>query len=223
MFSQYAVKIIGQNPCLMHNDNLSWSEQLKKWQIDPDNQAESVKGDDRSPAWTWVGSLYVEGGKVVVPADNCMTMLREGGSRVPTGKRGGTYKKQTCSGLVVDQSSWPLVGPKGEISVAPIMELVNRHEKDFSKYEQLALDLGFSLFVKRARIGQAKHVRVRPRFDVWSAQGTCTVLDETITDKVFEAIWREAGERSGFGDWRPSSPQRPGPFGKFKCEITKIK
>ena len=35
---KYAVEIEGLSPLLMHNDNLEWSDNLKKWRNDPANK-----------------------------------------------------------------------------------------------------------------------------------------------------------------------------------------
>ena len=150
-----------------------------------------------------------------------MTVLREGGKRCPTGKGQTTFKSQTQSGLVVDQSSWSLLVANGaEIPYTPIKALIN--ESGFDLHELQAQELGFSLFVKRAKIGQAKHVRVRPRFDQWSCQGTITVFDEMITTEVLKNILTFAGNYAGMGDWRPSSPKSPGPWGKFTATIKAV-
>lgn len=215
--NQFNVRLIGQTPLLMHNDNLTWAEVMAKWSLDPANKKNSVAGDDRSPACRWIGNLYTESGKVVIPSDNIMTVLREGGAKCPTGKRGGTFKRQTQSGLVVDQSAWPLLVNGKEISYSPIDALIE--EKDFQEHAKTSSTLGFTLFVKRARIGQAKHVRVRPRFDNWEASGSITVFDETITKDVLQMILLNAGQYCGIGDWRPSSPKSPGPWGKFIAEV----
>lgn len=206
----------------MHQDNLSWCETMKKWESDPANRAGSVKGDDRSPAWRWIGYAYCEDGKVVVPSDNLMTVLREGGKRCPTGKGQGTFKSQTQSGLVVDQCAWPLITASGkEIPWSEIELLIDN--SDFSEHEQKCRELGFELFVKRAKIGAAKHVRVRPRFGPgWTCSGSITVLDEMITFDVLKNILTFAGRYAGIGDWRPSSPKSPGSFGKFTAEIERI-
>jgi hypothetical protein len=219
--STYAVELTGETPLLMHHDNLSWAEVMKKWELDPANQKISVKGDDRSPAWRWIGNLYVEQGRVVIPSDNLMTVLREGGTRCPTGNGKKTFKAQTQSGLVVDQSAWTLTVKDGaEVPYAPIKALIE--EPDFALHELQAQELGFSLFVKRAKIGQAKHVRVRPRFDQWSCKGTITVFDEMITRDVLKNILTFAGNYAGMGDWRPSSPKSPGPWGKFTATIKAV-
>jgi hypothetical protein len=83
--------------------------------------------------------------------------------------------------------------------------------------------LGFQLYAKRAPVGASKHVRVRPRFEKWEVTGRFKVsaaaqdsLDETMLSKLFVL----AGEQSGLGDWRPSSPKSPGPFGQFKAALS---
>lgn len=213
----YKVTIQGETPLLMHHDNLKWAETMKLWEMDPANKPISVKGDDRSPAWRWIGNLYVENNKVVVPADNLMTVLREGGARTPTGQGSKTFKAQTQSGLVVDQSAWPILIDGNPIPYEPIKSLIL--ESDFALHELQAQDLGFNLFVKRAKIGQAKHVRVRPRFDKWTCSGSITVFDKMITRDILATILAYAGNYAGLGDWRPSSPRSPGPFGKFTIQV----
>ena len=205
----------------MHHDNLSWCEVMKKWASDPGNRSGSVAGDDRSPAWRWIGNLYAEGGLIVMPSDNLMTVLREGGKRCPTGKGQSTFKAQTQSGIVVDQSSWPILVAGKQIKYATLEKLIN--DADFAAHEKAVEALGFSLFVKRAKIGAAKHVRVRPRFDSWACQGTVTVFDEMITTVTLQNILTFAGNYAGIGDWRPSSPKSPGSFGKFTVELKEVR
>lgn len=218
---KYNVRITGVNPLLMHQDNLSWAEVMAKWAMDPANKKWSVAGDDRSPAWRWIGNLYVDGGLVVIPSDNLMTVLREGGAKCPTGKKGATFKRQTQSGLVVDQSAWPVLVNGATVPYAPVRDLIEN--PDFAAHEAAVQKLGFTLFTKRARIGQAKHVRVRPRFDNWAAEGTVTVFDDQITGEVLQNVLTFAGAYAGIGDWRPSSPKSPGPFGKFEAKVTLAK
>jgi len=218
---KYSVTLTGTTPLLMHADNLSWAETMAAWQRDPASRKTSVAGDDRTPAWRWIGSAYNDGKTFTIPSDNLMTVLREGGAKCPTGVRGGTYKRQTQSGMVVDQADWPLTIGGAAVPFAPFKALIE--EADFSKHEAAATAHGFALFVKRAKIGQAKHVRVRPRFDKWEAAGTVTVFDETITTDVLRNILTFAGAYAGLGDWRPSSPKSPGPFGKFTATVEELK
>ena len=217
----YKITITGAGELLFHADNISFGERVKRWLKDPANRDKSVAGDDRSPAWTWIGCTYQNQGLVVIPSDNLMTVFREGGKRVPTGSRGGTFKAATQSGILVNEIAWPLLINGAEVPFAPIAALAS--EEDFTKHEEVAVRLGFTLFVKRAKIGTAKHVRVRPRFSNWSATGTVMVTDERIDKVVLHDILAQAGRYAGIGDWRPSSPKSPGPFGTFTATVEEIK
>jgi hypothetical protein len=90
----------------------------------------------------------------------------------------------------------------------------------FREQVMAARRLGFNLYAKRAPIGQAKHVRVRPRFEVWEVSGQLKITHDAIDDAILQKMVKIAGEQSGLGDWRPSSPKSPGPFGQFKAELT---
>ena len=95
---------------------------------------------------------------------------------------------------------------------------------DFSAHVDAVEKHGFELLVKRAKIGRAKHVRVRPMFRHWQAVGSLTVLDEEmfgLTEDVIERILTQCGALIGLCDWRPSSPSS-GTFGKFEADVEKI-
>lgn len=231
-FQRYHVRLEGLTPLLMHKDELSFSEAyVKPWQQDPANKKYSVSGDDRSPAWTYTGYMYADavgekGASVLsIPADNLMTLLREGGAKVPPPASvkvsEKTLKKYTQSGIMVDQVAWPLLVKGVQVPFASFQRLVGNN--DFSAHEALAKKHGFELFAKRARVGQAKHVRVRPRFEPgWEVEGTLTVLDAIISTEVLQDIVNQAGHYCGLGDWRPSSPKSPGLHGRFKATVTAI-
>lgn len=219
---RYSVRLVGATPLLMHYDNLAWDEVIKKWQKDPANKALSVAGDDRTPAWRWIGYLYTDGGMVAMPADNLMSALREGGKKVSTGRGQQTFKALTQAGIIVDQAAWAFETQGRQVSYDQVSHLIENH--DFNEHMETAKKLGFELFVKRAKIGKAKHVRVRPRFDNWQAYGSLTVLeDQLITDDVLRLILINAGAYCGLCDWRPGSPMSPGVFGKFSVEMSVLK
>jgi hypothetical protein len=215
---RYTVDIRGLSPLLMHHDNISFSERIKAWTKDPANKGNSTKGDDRTPPWTWIGYLYHDTKVLGIPSDNLMTMLREGGAKI-TKKGNETYKKQTQSGIILDQQQFTLFIGEEPVSMSPIRDLIG--DMDFTNHLAVAEDLGFELLIKRAKIGKAKHVRVRPLFREWRLEGSLTVLDEEmsgITKEILQMVFDQAGALCGLGDWRPSSPSS-GTFGRFEAEI----
>lgn len=220
---QYMVALEGTTPMLHHQDNLIFGEKVKSWQKDPANKEHSISGDDRSPAWTWVGYLYHDRKHIGIPADNLMTMLREGGAKTPN-KGKETYKRQAASGIIIDGEQWDMILNGNPVPVKDILALVGNN--DFLAHAAAAEALGFELNIKRAKIGASKHVRVRPMFRGWSAVGSLTVIDEELsglTKPVLQRILDQAGAVCGLADWRPSSPSKPGSFGKFAATIKEIK
>ena len=220
---QYEITMTGLTPLLMHQDNLSFGEKIQAWRKDPANKELCVSGDDRSPAWTWLGYLYHDGKTVGIPADNLMTLLREGGAKVKTGKMQETYKKHTQSGIMIDQQQFPITVGGNTISVIGLSKLIG--DTEFLHHIEAVEAEGFELLVKRAKVGMAKHIRVRPLFRQWTAQGKITVLDPDLsglTKPILESILKQAGTLVGVGDWRPSSPKSSGTFGTFSVLVRKV-
>lgn len=218
----YRIEITSKQPMLMHADDIEWSDQMEGWKLDKDNLKGSKAGDDRSPAWRWIGNLYQDGKQIIVPTDNIMKSLMGAGAMVlvPGGKNGKTFKSQTQSGIMPTSIGWPLLVNGKPIDYAPFKKLIGN--KDFDVHKKAAQAAGFDLFVKRAKIGSSKHVRVRPRFETWSTVGEIVVVDEQITTKVLEDFFEAAGTYKGIGDWRPSAPKSPGSFGMFTATVKEI-
>lgn len=218
----YELTITGKTPLLMHWDNIPWADKLAEWRSVPENKKLSKAGEDRVPAFTWIGSLYHNGSIVTVPSDNIMRCLMEGGAMVPVpgGKNGKTFKAQTQSGMLTADEHLALHVDGKTIDVAPLLALEG--QSSFAEHVRIANANGFSLFVKRAKIGASKHVRVRPRFDRWELRGQLSVWDEQITARVLGDILAMAGDYKGLGDWRPSS-KTPGPFGRFTATVKEVK
>ena len=215
----YKVTLTGTSPLLMHRDDISSSEAIKKWQIDPQNAEYSKAGDDRSPAWTWLGYSYHDDKIFGIDSDCLMTCLREGGSKVKTGKKSETYKRQTQSGLMVEELLSPLYLDGKTVPWEPFKAL--NGVMDFDKHLSTAEEYGFELKVKRAKIGSGKHIRVRPMFRNWQVVTHISVIDvdvSGITQDVLQRILDCAGAMCGLCDWRPSSP-KPGQFGRFTALV----
>lgn len=217
----YRVTITGTMPLLMHADDIEWADEMDRWRANKDNKKLSKAGDDRTPAHRWIGSLYHnDRDEIIIPTENVMRVLMEGGANVPvpSGKSGKTFKAQSQSGIMPRDVGWPFsIDGKSVLSFGDIRPLLQ--ESDFKKHRERVAALGFNLFVKRARIGQQKHVRVRPRFERWQAAGDLVVTDEQITTEVLRDILEFAGKYKGLGDWRPSAPKTPGTFGMFVADV----
>lgn len=217
---EYLITITGTTELLMHHDNIEWADFMEAWKSDPANKKNSKPGDDRTPAWRWLGCLYHDGQRVAMPQANIMRSLMEGGAMVPVpgGRSGKTFKAQTQSGMMCQESYWPLVTRTGQTIAWTDVERL-KDENDFPAHRAAVEALGFNLLVKRAKVQSSKHIRVRPRFAAgWTLTGTVAVWDEQITRAVLEDIFEYAGKYKGLGDWRPGG-KTPGSFGMFEAEI----
>jgi hypothetical protein len=202
---------------MLHSDSIEWADQMEAWRVE--NKDLSKPGDDRTPPWRWIGSLYYSDGDnslISMPADNVMKSVMSGATEVPTGKGKKTFKTQSQSGITCKDFYWPLLVNGKTIPMSAILPL-QKVEK-FSEQEKRVRDLGFTLFVKRVRVGEMKHVRVRPRFDNWSIEGDLILTDSQISDEILRKILQYSGTK-GLGDGRPSSPRAPGSFGMFQPEF----
>lgn len=216
----YRVTLTGTQPLLLHHDDIEWADRMSEWGTNPDNKKNSKAGDDRTPAFRWIGCLYRdEEGRLIMPTENIMRCIMEGGAKVPTGQRQGTFKSQSQSGIMPQALGWPIVVNGKTVPVAPIDELMK--VRNFDAHKEAVKSMGFSLFVKRARIGQSKHIRVRPRFETWQVSGDLVVTDESISERILKSILDVAGRLKGLGDWRPGS-KTPGPFGMFTAGLVKL-
>jgi hypothetical protein len=131
-------------------------------------------------------------------------------------KKQKTFKEISQSGLLIPTEY--LDFRIGEASV-PVSRVAAMREMPFAKQAEAVGKLGFSLFVKRAVIGRAKHVRVRPRFNQWSVSGIVQVIAPEITFDILTKLFDLAG-RVGLCDWRPGC-KTPGPYGMFEAKLSK--
>jgi len=219
MSYKVAFELVGDTPLIMHWDNIEGGDLLKAWRQNPENKNLSVPGDDRSPPWTWHTYCYVDGEHVVMPHENVMGTLLYGGTQVIL-KKQKTFKELSQSGVLIDTEHLEFFyGKDKQVKVSDLLAI---RERTFAEQSQAVQDMGFRLFVKRAKIGQAKHVRVRPRFETWTVRGTLHVMVPEVTMDVLTTIFTYAG-RGGLCDWRPSSPKRPGPYGMFVADLKVLK
>lgn len=211
---EYGFELVGTMALLMHSDNIEAADELDAWRKDPANKNSSRAGDDRSPAWTWQTYLYHDGEHVVMPQENIMVALRQGGAQMIL-KKQKTYKEISQSGLMISSEYCDFLcnGKKIPLSKLPARDV------PYNKQAEWAEKNGFCLFAKRAKIGTSKHIRIRPRFDSWSVRGRVQVVAPEITEDVLQQLFTLAG-RGGLCDWRPAC-KTPGPFGMFEAKLTK--
>lgn len=183
---QISFKINGIAPLLLHNERLANPQ-------DPHTKALKAltKGGTRNRTEAtdaevmkaeWRGGLYEAGGRVVIPADNIIACLKEGARKRKLGK-------QLSAAVFSDVQHFALQhdGP------ADLEELYS---------------CGRFVDYRGVRVGQAKVMRTRPRFDAWSAQIVLTVDEELLSSDDFLAIATIAGGQIGLGEKRPQ-------FGRF--------
>lgn len=215
----YSFKLVGTMPLLMHADDVLASDDLMAWRKDPRNKGVSVAGDDRSPAWTWQTYLYSDGQNVAMPQECIMAALRFAGAKI-SGKGKTTFKSMSQSGLLIGSDFCEFLSNGKPV---PMAEIRKFRDRPFSDHVKTVRDMDFDLSIKRAAVGTNKHVRVRPKFDDWQVCGTIAVSEAAITEDVLYQLFEIAGRLAGLGDWRPSAPKKPGPFGMFTVEIAPLK
>jgi len=61
----------------------------------------------------------------------------------------------------------------------------------------------FTIDKRFVRIGTARVLRCRPRFDDWTLDFTISVTDDRLQPAVLKQIFEDAGKSYGVGDYRP--------------------
>lgn len=208
--------LTGFMPLLMHADNIEGSDELSAWRKQPSNKGLSVPGDDRSPAWTWQTYCYHDGDHVVMPSENVMVALRQAGAQMIL-KGNKTYKEATQSGLLISTEACEFRSAGKQIKWSDILAM---REKSFAEQSAACKKMGFELFVKRAKIGSSKHIRVRPKFGNWTVSGEINILKPEINAEILQQLFELAG-KAGLCDWRPAG-KTPGPYGQSDAVVTEI-
>ena len=214
----YTVTLEGKTSLFMHQDDVSAADKVEKWKMDPSHRS-TKKGDDRFPVWTWKTFLYSDGKQIAIPTANISAALRKAGAEFAmAGAKRKTLKSATQV-LIAHMSEYSELIPYGRKTPIQNKEIAEiSDDKDFEEHAERVEKLGgVMLDVRRATIGKAKHVRVRPKFlPGYKIISNISLLDETRLDKkVLADIFAWAGVYVGIGDWRPSAPQSPGPHGTF--------
>ena len=208
--------LTGLAPIIMHWDNIEWADQMEqeRTRIKSEDVALFKAGDDRCPPKTWKGYTYNDGKHVCLPNDNLRSCIMRGAAKVEL-KGKESFKKLSQSGILFDELYIDLFVDGKQIPFPPIQDI----QGPFRDHAEAVKKMGFKLLVKRAVVGQSKHIRVRPMFENWQAVGSFLVVEEQITDEVLNTIWEKSGLQVGLCDWRPGAPRSPGPYGRFATEL----
>lgn len=216
----FSFEITGSTPLIMHADNIPWADQMTEWKKKSKDAKSSPAGDDRHPAYRWIGCLCNNGVHVGIPSNYMTTCLMKAASRVSTGSRNKTFKTESVAMMGFNDELFPIVTKAGEVRWEDVVPMVN--EPEFSEHQSFASKHGFELHICRASVGASKHIRVRPKFNSWKFAGTLWVDNDSLASSLPE-IFEMAGNVVGLGDWRPSAPKKPGPYGRFSATIKEIK
>lgn len=176
--------ITSVSPLLMHNGQLVdplnyYSQKLKEV---TKKRAKTDADQEEMGRIEFFGGLYLKGGEPCIPGEVLEAALIKGAMKE---KRG----PQAKAAILVDNDP-PLLyeGPRDP--------------------EELWKDERFRLRVA-AKVGQAKVMRTRPKFENWSADLEIKFLPSLLNAKEIKSFLVTAGEQIGIGDWRPR-------FGRFE-------
>lgn len=215
---QYSFHITGITQLLLHNNNIEERDRLEAIRK---RMKGGKAGDDRSPAESWKGYVYVsdDSNNLCIPSENLLACLLGGGSKVKVG--GKETLKSHSQRVMFDRVDYDLFVNGKTISKTDIDSISG----EFGEHAIHARKLGFKLHVKPCSVGTSKHIRVRPMFSGWSISGKfeieaedANILGLTSLRDLFNAC----GRLVGIGDWRPGAPKRPGQYGRFSAEISRL-
>ena len=200
-------RVTGITPILTHNGQTAdplnqFARAMKKCSGKRNKTDEDLEEMSRLEWWA---GLYIDnpptidgasvtpadGSKLIIPAHLLDSCIREGARKSKMGK-------QASAGCIVNgDGSFHHDGPKD------LMALSNatRH------YHRAAV-----------KVGQAKVMRTRPVFPVWSVEFSASIDNTVIEAETVLQALENAGKLVGIGDWRPGAP-RGGSFGRFEAEI----
>lgn len=134
-------------------------------------------------------------GVVVLPSLNLMACLFDGAKGQKKGKVALTRRIHTS--LVISPLEMPILFEDKKITLGRI-------EKEGWIYTTGAV-------VQQRRIDRTR-TKLPPG---WTVYFQILTLNDELSEEDIKRIVIPAGETAGLGDWRPSAPRKPGPYGTF--------
>lgn len=213
----YKFSLTGVTSLLLHNNNIEERDRIESLRK---RMKGGKAGDDRSPPESWKGYLYIseDTGNICLPTENLLACMLGGGVKVKVG--GKETLKTHSQRIAFDRLDYDLL-VNGKTINKSIIDAISG---EFGEHAVAAREAGFRLHVKPATVGTSKHIRVRPMFPNWSLSGHFSIEDDDANILGLTALrdlFTAAGRLVGVGDWRPSSPKKPGQYGRFIAEVTR--
>ncbi len=176
-------RITGVAPLLMHNGQLADPLNPHSRSIaEITSKRKKTDSDHVEMARReFFGGLYISGGRPCIPSEMLEAVIVKGAMKE---KRGPAAK----AGILVEHHA--------------ILEYDGPSDP-----KELWQDERFRLRVA-AKVGTAKVMRTRPRFDGWTANIEIGFLPGLLNGREVRSFLVTAGEQIGVGDWRPR-------FGRF--------
>ncbi len=181
-------KIEGISPLLMHSDRYSNPlDPLTKKHKQLTSRRKKTDEDCEAILHSeWLGSLYIdESSQIYLPGYVVESMLI---ASAKLQKLGTQFKRGAA--VIEDKCVFKYKGPK--------------------EVEKLWDVSGFR-DIRGVRVGQAKIMRCRPRFDEWETEFSIAFHPSMMSDGDIQKIVEDGGEFIGLCDYRPK-------FGRFKIK-----
>ena len=196
--------IKGQSALMMHNIQLAnpLNKYVKELKPLTSKRNKTDADLEEISRIEWEGGLYMENGKVVIPA-KCLNATFFAAAK----KRKNGPKWRT--GAIFDKDFYYLEYPGPKINVTVNGNIPNPE-----------LDKFYGLYANQdmVRVGGSGVLRTRPIFTSWSCD-VCILYDEGILDeRTLRQTAVDAGYLIGLMERRPNSPNG-GTFGRFEPEF----
>lgn len=181
-----SLRLIGVRPLLMHCGRLSDP-------LDPiardlaritGKRPKTASDHQEIARIEWFGGLWLDQGVPCIPSE-AIEAAFVAGARMQ--RRG----RQAAAGIQIDEPARLFYDGPQDI-------------------EELWKQPRFRLRVP-VRIGAARTMRTRPRFDTWNIEFTASYLPSLLSRSLIIDIFTASGFACGLGDWRPK-------FGRFRVE-----
>jgi len=180
------LRLIGVRPLLMHSGRLCDPlDPIARDLAKITGKRLKTASDHREIARIeWFGGLWLDQGVPCIPPE-AIEAAFVAGARMQ--RRG----KQAAAGIEVD-------GPARLFYDGP------QDVDELWKQERFRLRVP-------VRVGSARTMRTRPRFDTWNVEFTASYLPGLLSRPLIADIFAVSGFARGLGDWRPK-------FGRFRVE-----